>query len=171
MRKAPRYEGSQSTKRSDCKNIELVCSEKSPGLEVDCGGDRYCSANSNLRMFGSSTENKRYGRYHEFVENFILAAPQEFGYTLRHCRGMSLYGPERRRNAAILSLTEGKPTSRGHRECVAFDRIGHAGSLRGACNVALIDKPAFGSPNGADARTRGIYQKATKGRPQHRSAR
>jgi len=32
-------------------------------------------------------------------------------------------------------------------------------------------QPAFSSPNGADARTRGVHQKATKGRPQHRSAR
>ena len=29
-------------------------------------------------------------------------------------------------------------------------------------------QPAFGSPNDADARTRGVHQKATKGRPQHR---
>jgi hypothetical protein len=30
-------------------------------------------------------------------------------------------------------------------------------------------QPAFGSPNGADARTRGVHQKATKGRPQLRA--
>ena len=30
---------------------------------------------------------------------------------------------------------------------------------------------AFGSPDGVDARTRGVHQKATEGRPQYRTAR